>query len=345
MKQITIGISGINAADNPGPGVGVARSLREDDSLDVKILGLAYDALEPGIYLDWLIDKTFLLPYPSEGPGPFMKRIFEIKKEHGLDFIIPSLDSELPIYTRFRSEFENRGIGLFIPDDAQYQLRDKVNIPHVAKKIGIKAPKTHILYSWDQLTTAMDLLGLPLMVKGSFYGAHLSQTPGEAMKNFNKLSAEWGFPVLAQGLIKGEEINLVGVGDGKGNMIGQVSVKKLSTTSLGKIWTGVTIKNQALLRAANRFVDHFQWKGPFELECMVNGADLYLIEINPRFPAWSYFATGVGVNLPGDMIRTALNLPARGKKAYEAGKLFIRYTYETVCNMDRFQAITINGES
>ena len=67
MKQITVGISGINAADNPGPGVGVARSLREDDSLDVKILGLAYDALEPGIYLDWLIDKTFLLPYPSEG--------------------------------------------------------------------------------------------------------------------------------------------------------------------------------------------------------------------------------------------------------------------------------------
>ena len=193
--------------------------------------------------------------------------------------------------------------------------------------------------------TGVQTCALPILVKGSFYGAHLSQTPGEAMKNFNKLSAEWGFPVLAQGLIKGEEINLVGVGDGKGNMIGQVSVKKLSTTSLGKIWTGVTIKNQALLRAANRFVDHFQWKGPFELECMVNGADLYLIEINPRFPAWSYFATGVGVNLPGDMIRTALNLPARGKKAYEAGKLFIRYTYETVCNMDRFQAITINGES
>lgn len=344
MKPLIVGISGINATDNPGPGVGVARSLMEDTSLDVKIVGLAYDALEPGIYLDWLFDKTFLLPYPSVGPGPFMKRIFDIKKTHGLDFIIPNLDAELPIYTRFSSEFENRGIHLFVPNEAQYQLRDKVNIPAVAKKIGIKAPKTHILYTWDQLSTAIQALGLPLMVKGSFYGAHLSQTPGEAIKNFNKLSAEWGFPIIAQNIVKGEEINLVGVGDGKGKMIGQVAVKKLSTTSLGKIWTGVTIKNQPLLAAANRFVEAYKWKGPFEMECMVNGSDIYLIEINPRFPAWSYFATGVGVNLPCDMIKTALNIPGLGKIAYDAGKLFVRYTYETVCNMDRFQEITINGE-
>ena len=64
MKELIVGISGINAMDNPGPGVGVARSLKADQELAVKIVGLAYDALEPGNYLDWLFDKVFILPYP-----------------------------------------------------------------------------------------------------------------------------------------------------------------------------------------------------------------------------------------------------------------------------------------
>ncbi len=96
MTELIVGVSGINAVDNPGPGVGVARSLKEDSDLDVKIIGLAYDALEPGIYMDWLIDKTFLLPFPSGGPDPFIDRISEIKQTHGLDFIIPNLMRNFP---------------------------------------------------------------------------------------------------------------------------------------------------------------------------------------------------------------------------------------------------------
>ncbi|MGK5091422.1 hypothetical protein WDW89_05305 [Deltaproteobacteria bacterium TL4] len=57
MDEIIVGVSGINAVDNPGPGVGVARSLKEDPELNIKIVGLGYDAMEPGYYMDWLMDK------------------------------------------------------------------------------------------------------------------------------------------------------------------------------------------------------------------------------------------------------------------------------------------------
>ena len=56
----TVAVSGINAVDNPGPGTGVARCLKECD-LDVRLIGLAYDTLEPGIYMDWLFDKSYIL--------------------------------------------------------------------------------------------------------------------------------------------------------------------------------------------------------------------------------------------------------------------------------------------
>ena len=65
MHEITVGISGINAGDNPGPGTGIARSLKEDLDLNVRTLGLAYDALEPGIYMEWLFDQSYTLRCPA----------------------------------------------------------------------------------------------------------------------------------------------------------------------------------------------------------------------------------------------------------------------------------------
>ena len=62
--KYTVAVSGINATDNPGPGCGIAKSLKNANP-DLRIIGLAYDALEPGIYMDWLIDKSYILPYPS----------------------------------------------------------------------------------------------------------------------------------------------------------------------------------------------------------------------------------------------------------------------------------------
>ena len=95
---------------------------------------------------------------------------------------------------------------------------------------------------------------------------------------------------------------------GAGKSLGLVGIKKLWITELGKIWTGVTVRNERMLRAAQRFVTANKWKGGFELECILSGGELHLIEINPRFPAWVYFATGVGINLPARLVRAAQGL-------------------------------------
>jgi carbamoyl-phosphate synthase large subunit len=345
MNECIVGISGINAVDNPGPGVGLARALRDDRQLKVKIVGLAYDAMEPGIYLDWLIDKSFILPYPSSGKEAFIQRLAYIKQSYGLDFIFPNLDSELPLYARYCTEIENLGIRLFVPGPEQLRLRDKERLPEAAERIGINSPRTVVVGSYRELSGVIKHIGLPVMVKGAMCSAFKAYTEKEAADFFSKIVSKWGYPIIIQEVVKGEEMNVVGVGDGEGGLIGQVGIKKMWITSLGKIWTGVTIKNQPMLKAAETFVREFQWKGPFELECIVDGDTLYLIEINPRFPAWSYFAAGVGVNLPANTVRKAFGLPLTNGRDYEAGKLFIRYTYETITDLDAFQHITIKGEN
>jgi carbamoyl-phosphate synthase large subunit len=100
-----------------------------------------------------------------------------------------------------------------------------------------------------------------------------------------------------------------------------------------------------MMNAASNFVKEYKWKGPFELECIVDKDKVYLIEINPRFPAWSYFATGCGINLPANMVKKALELPFELDKDYDAGKLYVRYTYETITDMSTFQNVITKGEN
>lgn len=66
-NKIVVAITGLNAIDSPGPGVAVIRAIRECEDYEVRIIGLAYESLEPGIYMHNIVDKTYQIPYPSAG--------------------------------------------------------------------------------------------------------------------------------------------------------------------------------------------------------------------------------------------------------------------------------------
>jgi len=345
VDKLIVGVSGLNAADNPGPGIGVARSLREDAELHVEIVGLAYDAMEPGIYLDWVVDKSYVMPYPLGGGEAYIARLLHIKQTHGLDYVIPNLDAELPLFIQYAKALNDNGIRTFLPSMEQFRVRGKDKLDEVARKAGLRLPRTKVITSPETIAAAVEEIGLPVMVKGIFYKAYRAATMGEVFQRHGELVAEWGYPVILQEVVAGDELNVVGLGDGEGGTLGLVGIKKIMVTALGKIWTGVTIKHDRMLAAAQAFIAEYKWRGPFELECMAKGDDVYLIEINPRFPAWSYFATGVGINLPSRMLRRSLGMPVPAALDYPAGKLFVRYSFELVTDMDLFQKAVTRGEA
>ena len=342
---IVVGVTGINASDNPTPGIGVARSLKEFTGQDTKIAGLAYDAMEPGIYLDQFIDKSFLIPYVAASPDALFDRLAYIKQRFGLDVLIPTLDSELPFFMKFDYEIRQLGIKTFLPTEQQFALRGKDRIEEIAKNSGINAPQQRVVTTYGDIADAVDEIGLPLMVKGSLYKAYRASTMEEVMALFGKIVAEWGYPVILQSLVPGQEVNVIGVGDGHGAVSGMVAIKKTSVTDLGKIWTGVTIHNDELLAGARKFVEFSKWRGAFEMECMLADNEIYLIEINPRFPAWVYFATGVGVNLPAAVLEHAIGHDVPTVSDYPTGKLYVRHVGEQICDMSTFQKIVTSGET
>jgi carbamoyl-phosphate synthase large subunit len=343
-EPLTIAVTGLNATDNPGPGVPVLRSLRDGARARERHVGLTYDALDPGVYTRDLADRVFLLTYPSAGARAFLDRLTAIHARTRLDVIIPTLDAELPLFIALEPELRAMGIGLFLPSLAQLELRGKARLAALGQAAGVDVPATAVVTSVEDIVRA-EAIGYPMFVKGPFYGATLVTCRDEAIVAFYKTLASWGGPVILQASVRGEEVNLVGVGDGEGGLLGPVVMKKLALTDKGKGWAGVTIRDDGLVRVASRIVAATRWRGPLEVEALRTGPKTYqIIEINPRFPAWVHLATGAGVDLPRLVVDLARGEPTPALGPYQVGKLFVRISLDQVVDMHEFERIVTTGE-
>jgi carbamoyl-phosphate synthase large subunit len=344
--RITVAVTGMNALpESPGPGLAVARCLREKLGDRVRIIGLGYDALDPGLYLDEYCDVSHLISYPLHGSEALLERLAGIHHSDPVDVLIPCLDAELPLMVLLSSRLAEMGIRTFLPDAEQLARRAKDQLPELSRLAGVHCPEIRALSNPGFFHTCHgEGWQYPLVVKGVFYDAKIVYNAEEATAAFHKIAAEWGLPVLAQHFIAGEEYNLAAVGDGKGKLLGEVMMKKRAVTSKGKAWAGVTTLDDALSNAAGRLVAALKWKGPLEVEVMRdNHGEYHLIEINPRFPAWIYLSQGVGRNLPALLLELALGREVSELQSPKAGTLFIRYALETIVPLTTFEALMMGG--
>lgn len=345
-RPLTIAVTGLNAIDSPGPGMAVIRALREGlPDRKLRILGLSYEALEPGIYMpDW-VDKTYSVPYPSAGTDALLTRFAEIHHRDPIDLVIPNFDAELFNFIKLGDKLREMGIATFLPTLEQLDSREKVNLFAFAEKHGMLAPRDRVIASIDVLPGIAHEFGWPLVVKGKFYDATVCYTLEQAQKAFQKLQAKWGLPIIVQEFIAGTEVNVAALGDGTGRTISAVPMRKLYITDKGKAWAGITIEDESLVKLAEKFIAVTQWKGGFELEIMrAQDGRPFIMEINPRFPAWIYLTAGANQNQPAALAKMALGEDVEPYQDYALGKMFIRYSWDLIVDVEQFQRISAFGE-
>ena len=344
-QKLVIAVTALNAIDSPGPGVGVIRAIRECKDFEVRIIGLAYESLEPGIYMHDIVDKTYQIPYPSAGTDTLYARILHINNIEHIDVLIPNFDAELFNFIRIREEIDKLGIRTFLPAQEEFEARDKINLSRFGKKHDLLIPSDKEVFQIGEITLAAEKFSYPLVVKGKFYDALICHTKEEAERAFYKLQAKWGLPVIIQEFITGTEINIAALGDGKGNAISIIPMRKLYITDKGKAWAGITIEDQRLIELANRFIKATKWKGGCELEIMMTSdGKPYIMEVNPRFPAWIYLTVAAGQNQPASLVKLALGHKVAPFKTYEVGKIFVRYSWDMIIDISEFQKISGTGE-
>lgn len=343
--KITVAVSGLNNVDSPGPGIPVIRGIRESGFFESRIIGLTYENLEPGAYMHDLVDKSYKVPYPSEGTDILIERIREIHTKEAIDVLIPNFDSELYTFMKSEGVLKQLGIHTFLPTLKQFEERQKSNLPEFGEKYSVKVPGSQAITRLKELKDLEDEYDYPMVIKGKFYDASIAYSFEQAQIYFNKIAAKWGLPIVVQEFIRGTEVNVVALGDGHGNTIGAVPMKKQYITDKGKAWGGVTLDDPRMLELTHHIIRQTQWRGGMELELIrTDKNELYLIEINPRLPAWVYLAVGAGQNLPEALVKLALDQPVEPFTTYKVGVLFIRYSYDMICKLEEFQTLSTTGE-
>ena len=344
-RSITLAVTGLNNTDNPGPGVPVIRAAKESTDLDVRVIGLVYENLEPGIYMEGLCDRIFQIPYPSSGSNELIERIEKIHQQEKIDVLIPNFDAELFSFMKNEQRLREIGIHTFLPSLKQFQEREKDKLPEFGKKYDVKVPGSMNLTSTSQIKDMEDKYDYPVMVKGQFYDAYEAGNEEQVKQAFYKISSKWGFPVIVQEFVKGIEVNVVALGDGKGNTIAAVPMRKQYITDKGKAWGGITLADEKMMELTRTIIQKTKWKGGMELEMIkTQRGEYYLIEINPRIPAWVYLAVGAGQNIPEAMIKLALGEEVQPMTSYKIGKMFVRYSYDMIVDLEKFAAISMNKE-
>lgn len=344
-RKVTVGVTGLNNIDSPGPGIPVIRGIRNSKEFDVRIVGLAYEHLEPGIYMSELVDKTYMIPYPSEGKDALFERLVDIHKKEHLDVIIPNFDAELYSFIKLEGELKRLGINTYLPTLAQFEERHKSNLPSYGKKYGVNVPSGTEVLSIHDLNNVLKSIKYPVMIKGKYYDAYPAYSVEQAIVYFSKMSAKWGLPVIVQEFIKGTEVNVIALGDGNGNTVAAVPMRKQYITDKGKAWGGITIEDQSMLDLANKIMAQTKWRGGMELELIKDQeGKLYLLEINPRIPAWVYLAVGAGQNIPEALLKLTLGMDVEPYKNYDIGKMFVRYSYDMIVDLELYSKLTTSGE-
>jgi carbamoyl-phosphate synthase large subunit len=342
----TVAVTGMNATDNPAPGVPVARALRHEPAFRGCVVGLGYDALDPGFYTQGLVSAGAILPFPSAGREALRERLRWVKGELGMDVLIANLDSELRTIIALAPELEREGTRTFLPSLEALERTAKVHLPRLAAEADIDIPPSRPVLAASDVALAARSFGLPVVVKGVYYGALVATSEADAVAAFHRFAAQWGLPVIVQQFVPGEEYNVAALGDGRGNLVGAVAMRKMMLTDKGKGWCGVAIDNPELLRICEAVVGSLRWRGPLEVEILKNAktGEYFVIEINPRFPAWIHLSAGAGLNLPYFAVRLALGLPLPSPMPrYRVGTLFVRIAVDQICDLSTFEQLAATG--
>lgn len=343
--KYNIAVTGLNNTDNPGPGVPVIRGLREAKDFDVRIIGLAYENLEPGIYMEGITDKVYQIPYPSDGSDALLERIAYIHEKEKIDVLIPNFDAELFSFMKSEQILKKMGISTFLPTIEQFEERHKSVLPEYGKKYGLDIPKSKAVTSISEIKKISEEFEYPILVKGKYYDAYPAYNQEQIIGFFNKISAKWGVPVIIQEFIRGTEVNVIALGDGNGNLIGAVPMRKQYITDKGKAWGGITLDDKKLMQITTDLISKTKWRGGMELEIIkTKNNKYYVIEINPRIPAWVYLAVGAGQNLPEALVKLALEKDIKPFTHYDVGKMFIRYSIDMIGDISQFEKLSTTGE-
>jgi diaminopimelate decarboxylase len=328
MTETVLVVSGVHSDPDPSPGIGIARSLR-DAFPQATLIAVDYSIRSSGLQHP-VFDHVRLQPVWSEADLPTYASQIRQHLVQPFGCWISGLDVEVHWLASIIEDHPR----LLLPSASAQQTIRKPELA-VASSLGMHVPE---FLPADSPPTALHRLGRDagwqLWVKGKYHEAYFANSFPEVRLQIARLQTHWPSEhIFVQKHVAGLE-RAIAFAAYDGRLLEAVEVEKRTVTSQGKTWAArVTAAPADVKERLAAFVSAVRWTGGGEVEFLRDAAGTnWLIDFNPRFPAYIYGVTICGFNLPACLVSTALGRDV--VSAPKQAQQFIRVVQELPVRME-----------
>jgi len=321
-------VSGLYSGGNPQPGVGIVRSLRLGFP-SATLVGVEYSTRVSGIHWGELDELWIQRPWDELDLDAYGDKVRGILA--GGAFWISGSDLEaMWLATLYPEGHPNL---LAPPAAALGRIAKPAVEAHRGLPVEVPVFVSTDLPDWD-LHAFCRQHNWRVWLKGPYYDAARTPSWDSFVAVRNALTKVWSTDRLfLQAHVSGYEESVM-LAAYQGELLGCVSMRKRDITPEGKTWAGdVSGVDPAFEAPLREMVRAINWTGGGEVEMIRDAAGkLWLLEMNPRFPAWVHGATITGHNLPALLVQAAAGVAAR--TAEPQGSEFTRVVLEVPVRPD-----------
>lgn len=321
-------VSGLYCGGNPQPGVGIVRSLREGYP-NAQLVGVEYSTRVSGIHWEGLDEVWLQRPWEELDLDLYGAKVKAALDAGGLWISGSDLEA-LWLGTVFPDGHPN----LLAPPPAALKGIAKPAVEaHRGLPVSIPTYVATDLPDWE-LHAFCRQHNWRMWLKGPYYDAARVGSWDVFVAARAALTKVWSTETLfLQAHVSGYEESVMFAAY-QGELLSCVSMRKRDITPEGKTWAGdVSEVDPEFERPLRRIVKELNWTGGGEVEMVRDAAGkLWLLEVNPRFPAWVHGATIAGFNLPSLLVQAATG--TRARRAEAQGSEFTRVVLEVPVRKD-----------
>lgn len=280
-----------------------------------KLIGVDMDELAPALNF---VDKKYKVPKLSS--EEFIPQIIEICKKENVAIIIPTLDTELSLYSKNKELIQNEcGAKVMVSDENVISIiRNKVKTYEFLKENNFSVPKLIKEKDVKDKEYKFPLFIKPLDGSSSINNFKINN---ERELEFFK---EYVSNPMIQEFSEGQEYCVDVFCDFKGNVITVVPKVRIAHRG-GEITKAKIVKDRELIEIGKKLANLLKPCGEINFDCIKTENGVDIIEINGRFAGGSPISFKSGANSPKKIYQLLMNEELQYNENFEDGFIALRF--------------------
>lgn len=269
---------------------------------DLYAVGGDYSSTSPALFF---CDKIYKLHYEID--GNYAKKVLEICKKEKIDLVVPLIDYELELYSKYYQEFKSHGIEIMICNENTIEICiDKLKTFEKFEKFDfIKTPYTSLVK--DYLESQFKTQYVILKPKNGSSGIGIYKIKKQKVKDFVRIMELNEEKYIVQEYIDFEfEVTVDVFIDKFGEIIEFCQRKRIKTRG-GEVERAITIKDENIKTILENIAKEIKFYGVVNIQIMKEGNSYFIGEINPRFGGGFPLSYYSGANMVEHLVKILKN--------------------------------------